>query len=76
MVTPKAQVLEGRGTQGHLEIWSLGNHIPRGFQDVFSTMDALVVSLEYTQDWEQCRRNVSGVPRHHKIQTFHRSKPV
>ena len=35
-----------------------------------------VVSSEYTQDWEQCCRNVPGVPRHRTVQTFHRSKPV
>ena len=28
-----------------------------------------------TEDWEQLRRNVSGVPRHCTIRTFHRSKP-
>ena len=52
------------------------NTFTKGFQDVFSTVDTRVVSLEYTQDWEQYRRNLSRVPRHHKIQTFHRSKPV
>ena len=35
---------------------------PGGFQKVFSTADATVVSSEYTQDWEQCRRNVPAVP--------------
>ena len=35
-----------------------------------------VVSSEYTQDWEQCRRNVPSVPRHRTVRTFHRSKPV
>ena len=35
-----------------------------------------VVSSEYTQDWEQCRRNVPGVPRHRTVWTFYRSKPV
>ena len=30
-----------------------------------------VVSSEYTQDWEQCRRNVPGVPRHRTVRTFH-----
>ena len=30
---------------------------------------------EYTQDWEQCRRNVPGVPQHYTVPTFHRSKP-
>ena len=29
------------------------------------------VSSEYTQDWEECRRNVPGVPQNHTIQTFH-----
>ena len=33
----KAQVLEGRGTQRHFEIQSLGNGIFWGFQEVFST---------------------------------------
>ena len=35
-----------------------------------------VVSSEYTQDWEQCRRNVPSVPPHRTVRTFHRSKPV
>ena len=35
-----------------------------------------VVWSEYTQDWEQCRQNVSGVPGHHTVRTFHRSKPL
>ena len=35
---------------------------PGGFQKVFSTADATVVSSGYTQDWEQCRRNVPAVP--------------
>ena len=35
-----------------------------------------VVWSEYTQDWEQCRRNVPGVPGHHTVRTFHRSKPL
>ena len=35
-----------------------------------------VVSTECTQDREQYRRNVPGVPRYHTVWTFHRSKPV
>ena len=35
-----------------------------------------VVWSEYTQDWEQCRQNVPGVPGHHTVRTFHRSKPL
>ena len=31
---------------------------------------------EYTQDWERCRQNVPGVPQHHTVRTFHRSKPA
>ena len=34
-LAPKAQVLEGRGIQGHFGIQSLGNAISRGFQEVF-----------------------------------------
>ena len=37
---PKAQVLEGRGIQGHFEIKSLGNEISQGFQEVFSTVNS------------------------------------
>ena len=33
--------LVGRGTQGYFETQSLGNGVSRGFQDVFSTMDAM-----------------------------------
>ena len=29
------------------------------------------VSSEYMRDWEQCRRNVPGVPEHCTVQTFH-----
>ena len=35
-----------------------------------------VVLSEYRQDWEQCRRNVPGVPRHRTVRTFLISKPV
>ena len=35
-----------------------------------------VVSSEYTQDWEQYRQNVPGIPQHCTVRTFHRSKPV
>ena len=27
------------------------------------------------QDWEQCGRNVLGIPQHCRVQMFHRSKP-
>ena len=39
-------------------------------------MEIYVVWSEYTQDWEQCCRNVPGVPGHHMVRTFHRSKPL
>ena len=39
-------------------------------------MEIYVVWSEYTQDWEQCRQNVPGVPGHHTVRTFHRSKPL
>ena len=32
-------------------------------------------SSEYPQEWEQCRRNAPGVPRHRTVHTFHRAKP-
>ena len=41
-LAPKAQVLECRGIQGHFENCSLGNGVPRGFQEVFSTVDAML----------------------------------
>ena len=34
-----------------------------------------VFSSEYTQDWEQCRWNAPGVPRHRTVHTFNRAKP-
>ena len=39
---PKAQVPEGRGIQGHFENQILRNGISRGFQEVFSTTDAML----------------------------------
>ena len=42
-LTTKAKALEGRGLQGHFEIKSLGNGVSRGFQDVFSTADAMSI---------------------------------
>ena len=41
-LAPKAQVLKGRGIQGHFEIQSLRNVISRGFEEVFSTADAML----------------------------------
>ena len=41
-LTTKAKALEGQGIQGHFEIKSLGNGVSRGFQDVFSTSDAML----------------------------------
>ena len=68
---------EGRGILGHFENQSLGNGVSRAFQEVFSSMDAMLFRpiTHKTQDWEQCRRNVPGVPRHCTVRTFHRSKP-
>ena len=34
------------------------------------------IHREYTQDWEQCHRNVPGISRHRTVRAFHRSKPV
>ena len=39
-LAPKAQVLGGRGIQGHFEIQSLRNGISR--QEVFSTADGML----------------------------------
>ena len=41
-LAPKAQVLEGRGIQGHSEIYRFGNGISRGFQEKFSTADTML----------------------------------
>ena len=41
-LAPKAQVLGGRGIKGHFEIQSLRNGISRGFQEIFSTADAML----------------------------------
>ena len=40
-------------------------------------MDAMLFCLitHKTQDWEQCGRNVPGIPQHCRVQMFHRSKP-
>ena len=35
-----------------------------------------VFSSQYWQHWEQCHRNVAGIPRHRTVRTFHSSKPV
>ena len=41
-LTPKAQVLEGRGIEEHIEIQSLRNGISRDFQEVSSTVDTML----------------------------------
>ena len=41
-LTPKAQILRGRGIQGHFENQSLRNGVSRSFQEVFSTTDAML----------------------------------
>ena len=41
-LTTKAQILEGRGIQGHSENQSLGNGVSRGFQEVFLTTNTIV----------------------------------
>ena len=41
---------------------SLGNAISRGIP-----CRCHFASSEYTQDWEQCHRNIPGVPRHHTV---------
>ena len=38
----KAEVLESRGIQAHFEIQGLRNGISRGFQEVFSAVDAML----------------------------------
>ena len=35
-----------------------------GFSRGFFHRGHHVVSSEYTQDWEKCRQNIPGVPRH------------
>ena len=40
-LTPNAQVLEGPGIQEHFEIQNLENGIFKGFQEVFSSADAM-----------------------------------
>ena len=47
-LTTKAQVLEGRGIQGHSENQSLGNGISRGFQEVVLTANTIVFR-QYTE---------------------------
>ena len=41
-LAPNARVLEGRGIQGYFEVQSLGNGVSRGFEEVFSTADAML----------------------------------
>ena len=49
---------------------------PEVFKRYFPPRRRHVVSSEYTLDWEQCRRNVPGVPRHCTVRTCNRSKPA
>ena len=46
----KAQVLEGRGTQRHFEIQSLGNGIFWGFQEVFSDFSTTADAMLFRQN--------------------------
>ena len=49
---------------------------PEVFKRYFPPRRRHVVSSEYTLDWEQCRRNVPGVPRNCTVRTCYRSKPA
>ena len=59
------------GTFWKLESWKWRFH---RFSRGISPRGRHVVSSENTQHWEQCRRNVLGVPRHRTVRTFHSSK--
>ena len=48
----------------------------QGFSRANFHREQHVVLSEYMQNWEQCRQNVPGVPRHHTVRKFHRSKPL
>ena len=42
----------------------------------FSPLLSPCCFIRIQQDCEQCCQNVPSIPRHHMVQTFHRSKPV
>ena len=66
-------------TRDILKFWVTKMAFPgvfQGFSRGIFHLGCHVVSSEYTQDWEQCRQNVPGVPRHCVVYTFHRSKPL
>ena len=59
-----AQVLECR------------NGVSRGFLEVFSTADAMLFERNAHKTGNNAVENVPGVPGHHMVRTFHRSKPL
>ena len=70
-LAPKAQVLEGRGIWGHFQIQSLGNAISRSFQEVFSTVDAMLFRQNIRKTWN----NTVGMSQaFHDIARFERFK--
>ena len=79
-LAPQAQVLEGRGIQGHFEIQSLTN----GFQEVFSTADAMLFHQHTCKTVFKTGHNAVEMSQaFHDIAwfrtlklTFHRPKPV
>ena len=55
------------------DILSLGNSIFRGFQEVFSTANAMFFLQNTRKTGINAVRNVPGVSRHRTVRTFHRS---
>ena len=61
---------------GHILKFRVSEMAFPGFSRGIFHLGCYVVSSEYSQHWEQCHRNVTGIPRHRTVRTFHRSEPV
>ena len=68
-LTPKAQVLEGRGILGYFEIKNLRNGVSRDFQEEFSTTHDIL----FRQNTRKTRNNGVEISRvFHDIARFER----
>ena len=74
-LAPKAQVLEGQAIEEHIEIWSLRSRISWCFQEVSSTVDAMLFPQNTRNNGNNAIKMLQAF-RYYMVQMFHRSKPV
>ena len=60
-LAPKAQVLKGRGIEGHFESFESQKWHFQGFSRGIFHHGGYIVSSEYSQHWEQGHGNVAGI---------------